>query len=113
MRDQKTSVVLGAWVLSTWLKSIFLFLSFYLVDVSIRAAVIPSARAAYAEHGMVASVNPVATQAGVDALKSGGNAIDAAVAVALTLGVVDGNNSGIGGGCFRAHPAGGRVGDCD
>ena len=49
---------------------------------------------------MVASVNPVATEAGVNALKSGGNAIDAAVAVALTLGVVDGNNSGIGGGCF-------------
>jgi gamma-glutamyltranspeptidase/glutathione hydrolase len=60
----------------------------------------PSAKAAYGERGMVASVNPVATQAGVNALKSGGNAIDAAAAVALTLGVVDGNNSGIGGGCF-------------
>ncbi len=51
-------------------------------------------------HGMVASVNPIATQAGVDVLKSGGNAIDAAVAVGLTLGVVDTYNSGIGGGCF-------------
>ena len=51
-------------------------------------------------HGMVASVNPIATQAGVDVLKSGGNAIDAAVAVGLTLGVVDTCNSGIGGGCF-------------
>ena len=61
---------------------------------------VESAKAAYGERGMVASVNPVATKAGVDALKSGGNAIDAAVAVALTLGVVDGNNSGIGGGCF-------------
>ncbi len=50
--------------------------------------------------GMVASVNPIATQAGVDVLKSGGNAIDAAVAVGLTLGVVDTSNSGIGGGCF-------------
>jgi gamma-glutamyltranspeptidase/glutathione hydrolase len=49
---------------------------------------------------MVASVHPLATQAGVNVLKSGGNAIDAAVAVALTLGVVDGHNSGIGGGCF-------------
>lgn len=51
-------------------------------------------------HGMVASVNPLATQAGVNALKAGGNAIDAAVAIGLTLGVVDTHNSGIGGGCF-------------
>lgn len=51
-------------------------------------------------HGMVASVHPLATEAGVRTLKSGGNAIDAAVAVGLTLGVVDAHNSGIGGGCF-------------
>lgn len=56
--------------------------------------------AAHGEHGMVASVNPIATDAGVSVLKNGGNTVDAAVAVALTLGVVDGSNSGIGGGCF-------------
>jgi gamma-glutamyltranspeptidase/glutathione hydrolase len=50
--------------------------------------------------GMVASVNPLATEAGVAALRKGGNAIDAAVAVGLTLGVVDAHNSGLGGGCF-------------
>ena len=50
--------------------------------------------------GAVASVNPLATQAGVNALKKGGNAVDAAIATGLTLGVVDGHNSGIGGGCF-------------
>lgn len=55
---------------------------------------------ARATEGYVASVQPLATQAGLDALKAGGNAIDAAAAVALTLGVVDGHNSGIGGGCF-------------
>lgn len=49
---------------------------------------------------MVATVAPLATEAGVKVLKDGGNAIDAAVAVGLTLGVVDGANSGIGGGCF-------------
>src|SRR5258708_15983044 len=49
---------------------------------------------------MVATVQPLATEAGIAALKRGGNAIDAAVAAALMLGVVDGHNSGIGGGCF-------------
>lgn len=61
-----------------------------------------SARAevAVGKRGVVASVQPLATSAGIEALRNGGNAIDAAVAVALTLGVVDGHNSGIGGGCF-------------
>lgn len=56
--------------------------------------------AATASRGMVASVHPLATQVGVEVLKNGGNAIDAAVAVGLALGVVDGHNSGIGGGAF-------------
>lgn len=61
-----------------------------------------SVRAAHATttNGAIATVHPLATQAGVTALESGGNAIDAAVAAALALGVVDGYNSGIGGGCF-------------
>src|SRR5690349_1851683 len=56
--------------------------------------------AATSTKGMVASVHPLATDAGVAALKAGGNAIDAAIAVGLTLGVVDAHNSGLGGGCF-------------
>jgi gamma-glutamyltranspeptidase/glutathione hydrolase len=64
------------------------------------AGVTASTAAPAYKHGMVASVNSIATQAGVNALKSGGNAIDAAVAVGLTLGVVDTHNSGIGGGCM-------------
>jgi gamma-glutamyltranspeptidase/glutathione hydrolase len=55
---------------------------------------------AHGTHGAIASVNPLATQAGMDVLKNGGNAIDAAIAVGVTLGVVDSHNSGIGGGCF-------------
>ena len=49
---------------------------------------------------MVATVHPLATEAGLRAFDRGGNAVDAAIAAALTLGVVDGFNSGIGGGCF-------------
>src|SRR5438128_11946214 len=59
-----------------------------------------SASAATSAAGMVASVHPLATAAGVAALRQGGNAIDAAIAVGLTLGVVDAHNSGLGGGCF-------------
>ena len=51
-------------------------------------------------NGAVATVQPLATDAAIAAMKKGGNAIDAAVAAGLTLGVVDGHNSGIGGGCF-------------
>ncbi len=49
---------------------------------------------------MVASGHPLATEAEVEMLKKGGNAVDAAVTVAFMLGVVDGDNAGIGGGCF-------------
>jgi gamma-glutamyltranspeptidase/glutathione hydrolase len=59
-----------------------------------------SAEDARAKQGMVATVNSLATDAGVAALRKGGNAVDAAIAAALTLGVVDSHNSGIGGGCF-------------
>jgi gamma-glutamyltranspeptidase/glutathione hydrolase len=58
------------------------------------------AKAATSAKAMVASVHPLATDAGLAALRSGGNAVDAAIAVALTLGVVDSHNSGLGGGCF-------------
>ncbi len=70
----------------------------------------PGLWAATNEHGVVATVNPLATEAAITTLKKGGNAIDAAVAAALTLGVVDGHNSGIGGGCFWViHRANGEV----
>jgi len=53
-----------------------------------------------ANDGVVATVHPLADRAAREAFDQGGNAIDAAVAAGLTLGVVDGFNSGIGGGCF-------------
>ncbi len=51
-------------------------------------------------HGAVVTVHALATEAGVEALRAGGNAVDAVVAAGLVLGVVDGHNSGLGGGCL-------------
>ncbi|HIG84890.1 MAG TPA: gamma-glutamyltransferase [Verrucomicrobiales bacterium] len=67
--------------------SLLLFTSSVTADVKMRGIAI-------------ATVDPIATDAAVQALKDGGNAFDASVAAALTLGVVNGYNSGIGGGCF-------------
>lgn len=52
------------------------------------------------EYGAVATIHKEASQAAAEALEKGGTAIDAAIAAALTLGVVDGFNSGVGGGLF-------------
>lgn len=62
-------------------------------------SVVPTGHAA-PERGMVATVHPLATEAGLEAMRRGGNAVDAIIAAGLTLGVVDTHNSGLGGGCF-------------
>ena len=61
---------------------------------------IPSAFAAQAEHAMVVAESAAAARAGVDILKLGGNAVDAAVATALATGVTNPASCGIGGGGF-------------
>lgn len=60
----------------------------------------PRASTPYRDRIAVASENGVATRVGMEALRSGANAVDAAISVALALGVVQPESSGIGGGGF-------------
>jgi gamma-glutamyltranspeptidase/glutathione hydrolase len=52
------------------------------------------------DHAMVDAANPLAVEAGLKALRAGGSAVDAAVAVQATLGLVEPQSSGVGGGAF-------------
>jgi len=77
--------------------------SLLVLILCIRAAGLGPARCeefVIGRQGIAATVHPIASTAAIQAMREGGNAIDAAVVAALTLGVVDAHNSGIGGGCF-------------
>ena len=50
--------------------------------------------------GMVAAANPLAVESGLEILRQGGSAVDAAIAIQATLGLVEPQSSGLGGGAF-------------
>ena len=54
----------------------------------------------FARKGMASSTSPIASQVGLEILKSGGNAMDAAIAMATTLPLVEPTGNGLGSDCF-------------
>lgn len=63
----------------------------------------------YAKRGMVCTSSPLSSQIGLDILKSGGNAMDAAVAVAASIPLLEPTGNGLGSDCFALIWTGGRL----
>ena len=62
-----------------------------------------SKKAVTSKHDMIATANPLSTEAGFRILRQGGTAVDAAIASQLVLNLVEPQSSGIGGGAFIVH----------
>ena len=83
---------------------------FLLLALALLAPALQARRTAPAQVGMVSAADPRAAAAGVEILKAGGTATDAAIATMLALNVVEPQSSGLGGGSFWVtHAANGTL----
>ncbi len=90
----------GSFVLVTFLLSLLLFSQNLPSSDRITGKTFAGRSEIIAQHGMAASSHPLATQIGLDILKKGGNAIDAAIAMNAALGLMEPTGCGIGGDLF-------------